>query len=193
MKRFSWVAVSALALILVLPGTASAIDFGVYGSMYDSNDLSEAFGLGVVVAFDINESFDFDINIAYFEDWENRFEDVEDLTKVEMGVIPVDFGFNWHSKPDGGFAVGGGATYGFVDIGGLDGWALRGELQFDLGDRAVLTLQYKHTEDDEVDDRVGAHRMGCDGPPVLAGSRSVVTTRTRSAGPQLSARSSSRP
>ncbi len=37
-----------------------------------------------------------------------------------------------------------------VDIGGLDGWTMRGELQFDLGDRAVLTLQYKHTEDDEV-------------------------------------------
>lgn len=37
-----------------------------------------------------------------------------------------------------------------VDIGGEDGWALRGELQFDLGDTAVLTLQYKHSEDDEV-------------------------------------------
>ena len=36
MKRFSWVAVSALALALVLPSTASAIDFGVYGSLYDS-------------------------------------------------------------------------------------------------------------------------------------------------------------
>lgn len=37
-----------------------------------------------------------------------------------------------------------------VDIGGTDGWALRGELQFDLGDTAVLTLQYKHSEDNEV-------------------------------------------
>ncbi len=37
-----------------------------------------------------------------------------------------------------------------VDIGGLDGWALRGELQFDLGERALLTLQYKHSEDDGV-------------------------------------------
>ena len=37
-----------------------------------------------------------------------------------------------------------------VDIGGVDGWAMRGELQFDLGERALLTLQYKHTEDDDV-------------------------------------------
>ena len=37
-----------------------------------------------------------------------------------------------------------------VDIGGLDGWAMRGELQFDLGETARLTLQYKHTEDDGV-------------------------------------------
>ena len=37
-----------------------------------------------------------------------------------------------------------------VDIGGEDGWTLRGELQFDLGDTAVLTLQARHTEDDEV-------------------------------------------
>ena len=37
-----------------------------------------------------------------------------------------------------------------VDIGGVDGWALRGELQFDLGDTAVLTLQANHSEDDKV-------------------------------------------
>lgn len=37
-----------------------------------------------------------------------------------------------------------------VDIGGVDGWALRGELQFDLGDTAVLTLQYKYSEDNDV-------------------------------------------
>tara|TARA_R110002110_G_scaffold406421_1_gene626563 strand:- start:413723 stop:416134 length:2412 start_codon:yes stop_codon:yes gene_type:complete len=37
-----------------------------------------------------------------------------------------------------------------VDIGGVDGWALRGELQFDIGDRAVLTLEYKHSEDNDV-------------------------------------------
>jgi iron complex outermembrane receptor protein len=37
-----------------------------------------------------------------------------------------------------------------VDLGGTDGYALRGELQFDLGDTAVLTLQYKYTEDEDV-------------------------------------------
>ncbi len=37
-----------------------------------------------------------------------------------------------------------------VDIGGVDGYALRGELQFDLGDTAILTLQYKYTEDNDV-------------------------------------------
>ncbi len=37
-----------------------------------------------------------------------------------------------------------------VDIGGVDGWALRGELQFDLGDTAVLTLQAKYSEDNDV-------------------------------------------
>ncbi len=37
-----------------------------------------------------------------------------------------------------------------VDIGGVDGYALRGELQFGLGDRALLTLQAKISEDDAV-------------------------------------------
>jgi len=37
-----------------------------------------------------------------------------------------------------------------VDIGGEDGWVLRGELQIDIGDTAVLTLQASHTEDDDV-------------------------------------------
>ncbi|MEM1111719.1 MAG: TonB-dependent receptor [Pseudomonadota bacterium] len=37
-----------------------------------------------------------------------------------------------------------------VDIGGEDGWTLRGELQFDFGDTAMLTLQASHTEDDAV-------------------------------------------
>ena len=38
----------------------------------------------------------------------------------------------------------------YPDLGGTDGYALRGELQFDLGDTAVLTLQYKYTEDEDV-------------------------------------------
>jgi iron complex outermembrane receptor protein len=37
-----------------------------------------------------------------------------------------------------------------VDLGGVDGYALRGELQFDISDAAVLTLQYKTTEDSDV-------------------------------------------
>jgi len=37
-----------------------------------------------------------------------------------------------------------------VDLGGTDGYALRGELQFDLAETAVLTLQYKFTKDDKV-------------------------------------------
>ncbi len=37
-----------------------------------------------------------------------------------------------------------------VDIGGVDGYALRGELQVDFADTATLTLQYKYTEDDGV-------------------------------------------
>ncbi len=37
-----------------------------------------------------------------------------------------------------------------VDIGGTDGYSVRGEFQFDLGESAVLTLQAKFTEDDEV-------------------------------------------
>ncbi len=37
-----------------------------------------------------------------------------------------------------------------VDIGGLDGYSIRGELQFDLSASALLTVQYKTTEDDGV-------------------------------------------
>jgi iron complex outermembrane recepter protein len=57
------------------------------------------------------------------------------------------------SNPFPEFGPGGnppGLEPSGIDIGGVDGWALRGELQFDLGDSAVLTLQYKHTEDDEI-------------------------------------------
>lgn len=37
-----------------------------------------------------------------------------------------------------------------VDIGGVDGYALRGELQFDINEEILLTLQYKYTKDDNV-------------------------------------------
>jgi iron complex outermembrane receptor protein len=37
-----------------------------------------------------------------------------------------------------------------VDVGGADGYAYRGELQFDLSEKALLTLQYKRSKDNDV-------------------------------------------
>jgi iron complex outermembrane receptor protein len=37
-----------------------------------------------------------------------------------------------------------------IDLGGTDGYALRGELQIDVTDNVLLTLQYKYTEDEDV-------------------------------------------
>ncbi|MEM1090350.1 MAG: TonB-dependent receptor [Pseudomonadota bacterium] len=37
-----------------------------------------------------------------------------------------------------------------TDLGGTDGYAIRGSLQFDIGDKGKLDLSYRRTEDDDV-------------------------------------------
>lgn len=120
MRHRSIQIILAAFLSLALPAVASAADFSIFIAGFDSSDLDEAFGAGVRVAFDLSESFDFDITGSYFEDFQNQFEDIEDPTDVEVGFIPVDFGVTWFAKPEGGFFAGAGATYAFMDLGGLE-------------------------------------------------------------------------
>ena len=123
-NRNRTLALTALTLALlsaaVLPSTAVATDWSIFAAGIDTSDLSEAFGVGFRGSFPIKENLDFDITAQYFEDFHNHYESGPSDDEVEVGFIPLDFGITWSRSTDGGFTAGGGLTYAFLDIGGLE-------------------------------------------------------------------------
>jgi hypothetical protein len=119
--RFLTITAFALAMI-ALPGAASAVDFSIFGSYWDTDDLGEAIGGGLRVGFPINDNIDFDISAAYFEDWTDQVRSIIGTgaeTDIELSTIPIDAGFTWTRLPEGGFLFGAGLTYGYMDVNDL--------------------------------------------------------------------------
>lgn len=119
MRKTRNLVVLAVALLVAtaLPSTARAAEFSIFGSWYDTTDLQDALGLGVRVSFPFNENWEGDVTAAYYEDFKDA---VPGSYKLEIGTIPVDFGINWNQNgEDGGFNAGGGLTWAFMDLGGL--------------------------------------------------------------------------
>ncbi len=122
MRKQTTLALSAVAIVLVagaaMPGTAQAADWSGIVSYYDSAELKGTEGFGIRGSFPINENWDFDVTGTYHENFRDA---VRGSGKVEVGVIPIDFGFTWNREgEDGGFNAGGGLTYGFMDVGGIE-------------------------------------------------------------------------
>lgn len=106
--------------VLATPASAVDANWRIYLSAIDSDDLAEAFGPGVRVSFPFKDNYEFDISVAYYQDFKDRFEDnSRDRIRIQMDTIPVDFGVTWTKHGDSGFQFGGGLTYGYLDISDL--------------------------------------------------------------------------
>lgn len=107
----------ALLAFAALPPAANAAEWSIFGSWYDSTDLEDVLGFGFRGSFPLNENWEFDVTASYYEDFEDA---IAGPAKVEIGTIPVDFGFNWTNSAEGGFYAGAGLTWAFMDTGGLE-------------------------------------------------------------------------
>lgn len=111
-----------VVLMAAVPTSASAVEFSIFGSYWDTNDLGEAIGGGLRVGFPINDNWNFDISGAYFEDWKDQVRPLlatGQETDIELSTIPIDGGFTWTRDADGGFLFGAGLTYGYMDMNDL--------------------------------------------------------------------------
>ena len=108
--------------VLAAPAPAAAeANWSIFGSLMDSDDLAEAFGGGLRVGVPFNETWQFDVSVAYYEDFKNRWEnDTEDRISVELSFIPADFGVTWTKNGDSGFQFGLGLTWAYLDINDLE-------------------------------------------------------------------------
>jgi hypothetical protein len=122
MKRMRALAslIVCVGLLGVAAAPAAAVDWSVMGIAWDTDDLSETFGAGFRAGFPVGESAVFDITAAYFEDFDNKFEDVATIG-VEIGTIVADFGGTYYfGEERTGFLLGAGVTYAFMDISNLE-------------------------------------------------------------------------
>ena len=79
--------VATFLAVALVPASASAADFRLMGSLMDSNDMDEAFGLGIGIAVPFGQGdFAFDASIYYFQGYW-KLESDEALV-VRAPVIP---------------------------------------------------------------------------------------------------------
>lgn len=103
--------VLGLGLLMTVPSWASSV--GVGYAYWDSKDAAEDEGIGIKVAFDINESVDLEFRASFFD----AFGRVANNALTKLEVTPVDFGFSYHFNREAKAQpyIGGGATYLFTN------------------------------------------------------------------------------
>ncbi|MCH7666273.1 MAG: outer membrane beta-barrel protein [Acidobacteria bacterium] len=96
-----------LALLMTVPSGASSI--GVGYAYWDSKDAGEDEGIGIRVAFDINESVDLEFRASFFD----AFGQIANNALTRLEVTPVDLGFSYHFNKDGKAQpyLGAGGTF----------------------------------------------------------------------------------
>ena len=101
------VIVFCLALLMAVPSWASSI--GVGYAYWDSKDAAEDEGIGIKVAFDINESVDFEFRVSFFD----AFGQVANNALIRIEATPVDFGLSYHFNTNAKVQpyLGGGGTF----------------------------------------------------------------------------------
>ncbi len=109
----------ALSTLVLLFGStpASALDFSLYGSYWDTEALDNATGFGARLGF--GRSFQFEIGASYYDELgiDLAIETINtgvEVRSVDTEVIPVDLGVRFNSR-DGRWYLAGGGTYYFLD------------------------------------------------------------------------------
>ncbi len=152
MRKTLLFVVTVVALLAASTSPAAAVDFGIFGSYWDSDDLGGAFGLGGRIWVDINDDLDFEVSAQWLEEFEDDSSLLEPTplaafasVKTKMEAIPVDLGLTYSFGDAGqGFFIGGGGTWAFLD----------GEIEFPGGPVAA-PLSDDTLVLDDIDDEFG--------------------------------------
>ena len=118
-KQILWTA----AVLALLAGPASAADFGLFGSYWDTKDADNAVGVGGKIDF----AHHFELRASYFSDL--TADTSPESRDFEIKAIPLEAGLNFKFAPSDRFTpyVGGGIGYYLLDTnrGDIDdetGW-----------------------------------------------------------------------
>ena len=125
---------AAIALTLLLASPAAASSFNLFGSWQDTDDVGEAAGGGVSVAFGLGQVLDLELRGTYYEELSNEpldalFEDDDPVFEDGIQAIPIEAGLRFNLAQRGAFNpyISAGGTYYLLDsdFGDLDdefGW-----------------------------------------------------------------------
>jgi hypothetical protein len=120
-RRLLWTA--ALAATLSIAPPATAMDFALLGSYWDTDAAGDAAGGGFVLGFPFNDVVAVELRGTYYEELtddplENAF-DSDDPVFQEQGiqVLPVEAGLRFSFSDEYRFRpyIGGGASYFLLD------------------------------------------------------------------------------
>lgn len=165
---------------------ASATDFAIFGSYWDTEELGETAGGGIKL--DLGQTFQLQLRASYYpdltEDFGQLIDEDDDLFKFEIEAIPIEAGIKLNLGGGGSVRpfIGGGATYflldtNFGDIEDEVGYYLTGGLELGGGGSGVGffaeavyrdvegTLNFdpeeiEDLEDVEIEDRVALDLSG---------------------------------
>jgi opacity protein-like surface antigen len=122
----------AVAAVVLLAGPASAADFGLFGSYWDTSDADEALGGGVKLNF----ARFLELRATYFSDV--TADTTPESRDFEVKAIPLEAGLVFKFAPGERFTpyIGGGAGYYLLDTN-------RGDIDDETGWYAVAGADIK--------------------------------------------------
>jgi hypothetical protein len=113
-----------LAIIALGALPATATDFKLYGSYWNTSDVDDTFGGGIGLGIPFGESgFGLHAAATYYQELsdeplDNLFDDDEGFFEDEsLEVLPIDVGLHYNFAPRGAFSpwIGAGASYFLID------------------------------------------------------------------------------
>lgn len=116
-QRLSLTLLAVCVTLTLVPASASATDFSIFASYFDTDDYDEAVGFGVRAAF--FDNIQLEIGASYYEEF-GRDIDLDigngnivfDETLLDLDVIPVEIGARFNF---GTTYLGAGGTYYILD------------------------------------------------------------------------------
>ena len=132
------------ALLLVLAaGPAFAGGLGPYIGTWSTSDVDDDTGLGVKLELDMGSVWDLEIRVSQFE--ELQFPENQPQFEIEVTTIDLGIAYNFSKARKVNPYLGGGVSYGLLDLGILDDPTILGRISDELGFYALGGLEYQIT------------------------------------------------
>jgi hypothetical protein len=114
---------AALGVAFLLPASASAASFALFGSYWDTDALEEAAGGGIAVGFELSQVIDLEFRATYLEELTDEpldalFDNDDPVfEESSIEVLPIDIGlrFNILRRENVNPYLGAGGTYYLLD------------------------------------------------------------------------------